>query len=432
MAFVAQQMETMPVPEKSMAECLRDDGSESTASGGMSEPLSLPASPAEVAVWPAVDVTALLPCSLADLPSIGSIGHFAGQCSRCCFQTKGRCLNGYNCRFCHYEHEKRPRKKKTTLAGPPGLSDERPTIAQQIETIPVAEKDMQADLEGDDSETSPTDVPVSPAVDVTGLLPCSLADLPSIGSLGHFAGQCSRCCFHAKGRCTNGYNCRFCHYEHEKRPRKKKTTLMGQSGAVEVAPRRSEVLPAAAASSQPFQSFFQADVLQVRPPPGLELPAPQCAPLMMPVCSGERPIPPPPAAPPTGLMELQSIESWSIEKVGEWLLSAGLGQCADVFQTHRITGDVLLDLSADELAEIGIQAIGDRKRILRAVLLLSAAQASPQVCLPPAPQWDCAVATTPHQDFCLMTPHQEFSPQPTCSPQFVQNYGWSSFGFVHQ
>lgn len=43
--------------------------------------------------------------------------------------------------------------------------------------------------------------------------------VPSIGSYAHLSGQCSRCCFHPKGRCTNGYSCQFCHFDHDKRPR---------------------------------------------------------------------------------------------------------------------------------------------------------------------------------------------------------------------
>jgi hypothetical protein len=46
------------------------------------------------------------------LPSIGSIDHAKGTCHRCCFFPKGRCQNGYDCTFCHFEHDKRPRKKK--------------------------------------------------------------------------------------------------------------------------------------------------------------------------------------------------------------------------------------------------------------------------------------------------------------------------------
>merc|ERR1719420_2454048 len=48
----------------------------------------------------------------APLPSIGSAGHGAGTCRRCCFFPKGRCMNGYNCEFCHFDHEKRKRKSK--------------------------------------------------------------------------------------------------------------------------------------------------------------------------------------------------------------------------------------------------------------------------------------------------------------------------------
>jgi len=50
----------------------------------------------------------------------------------------------------------------------------------------------------------------------------SLGPLPSIGSDNHELGTCKRCCFFPKGRCTNGYDCEFCHYDHAKRIRKKK------------------------------------------------------------------------------------------------------------------------------------------------------------------------------------------------------------------
>jgi len=52
----------------------------------------------------------------SDLPSIGSAKHFDGNCDRCCFHPKGRCLNGLKCHHCHFDHEKRKRKnkKKTT------------------------------------------------------------------------------------------------------------------------------------------------------------------------------------------------------------------------------------------------------------------------------------------------------------------------------
>jgi len=57
----------------------------------------------------------------SELPSIGSANHFNGTCDRCCFHPKGRCLNGYNCQHCHFDHEKRKRKNKKKTKGK-GLS----------------------------------------------------------------------------------------------------------------------------------------------------------------------------------------------------------------------------------------------------------------------------------------------------------------------
>lgn len=47
-------------------------------------------------------------------------------------------------------------------------------------------------------------------------------EMPSRGSASHNDGLCKRCCFFPKGRCTNGFDCEFCHLEHDKRKRKKK------------------------------------------------------------------------------------------------------------------------------------------------------------------------------------------------------------------
>jgi len=54
----------------------------------------------------------LEPLRYSELPSIGSANHFSGNCDRCCFHPKGRCLNGFNCQHCHFDHEKRKRKNK--------------------------------------------------------------------------------------------------------------------------------------------------------------------------------------------------------------------------------------------------------------------------------------------------------------------------------
>lgn len=55
--------------------------------------------------------------------------------------------------------------------------------------------------------------------------------LPSRGSVQHATGECKRCCFFPRGRCTNGYDCEFCHHEHEKRShRKRKGKRSSQTG----------------------------------------------------------------------------------------------------------------------------------------------------------------------------------------------------------
>jgi len=73
-----------------------------------------------------------------------------------------------------------------------------------------------------------------------------------------------------------------------------------------------------------------------------------------------------PAAP----VEVRGVSSWAEYRVAEWLVSSGLGPFAEAFLDNRITGDLLLELSSDDLAEIGVKALGDRKHILRAIRLL--------------------------------------------------------------
>jgi len=72
---------------------------------------------------------------------------------------------------------------------------------------------------------------------------------PSLGSEAHEGGTCKRCCFYPRGRCTNGYNCEFCHYEHEKRKRKnkkkkKKATVLGIVGDGTLPAMMPSIMPA--------------------------------------------------------------------------------------------------------------------------------------------------------------------------------------------
>jgi len=280
------------------------------------------------------------------------------------------------------------------------------------------------------SASSPTKSPVSPWTPTVA--PESLKDLPSLGSLGHFAGLCSRCCFHSKGRCQNGYDCRFCHFDHEKRQKKKRIGGINARG-VPAAPMHQQLenggyyneawnmpvtrIPQHVTGPHTPQSMPGLPSPQVVPaPPGLELPAPPPPPLHYPVVTlpaaptdcnfPATPLPPtapptspapamlgpiaqPPAEPPQveALLETSTVSSvadWPVEKVMDWLSAAGLGHIAKNFEEHRITGDVLLELTSGDLEEIGIRALGDKKRLLRAVVQLRDPASSPP---PPPPSW---------------------------------------------
>lgn len=55
----------------------------------------------------------------ADVPTLGSLSHFAGECKPCAFlYTKG-CSNGVECPFCHLcppgEKKRRQKEKKDRL-----------------------------------------------------------------------------------------------------------------------------------------------------------------------------------------------------------------------------------------------------------------------------------------------------------------------------
>jgi len=78
----------------------------------------------------------------AKLPSLGSASHGLGQCKRCCFEPKGRCMNGENCQFCHFAHEKRKpkhkkkakksRRKRGSAASPTTPDDQVPTGEAEV------------------------------------------------------------------------------------------------------------------------------------------------------------------------------------------------------------------------------------------------------------------------------------------------------------
>lgn len=65
--------------------------------------------------------------------------------------------------------------------------------------------------------------------------------------------------------------------------------------------------------------------------------------------------------------------------VGAWLLGLGLAEYEAVFRENRIDFDILPRLTAEDLKEIGVAAVGDRRRILAAAeaLLAPSAPARP-------------------------------------------------------
>jgi class 3 adenylate cyclase len=77
--------------------------------------------------------------------------------------------------------------------------------------------------------------------------------------------------------------------------------------------------------------------------------------------------------------------------VGVWLRSLGLSHYEAAFADNFIDADILPDLSDSDLKELGV-TLGDRKRLLKAIVNLGAALTLPQSAGPPAalPQSDAA------------------------------------------
>ena len=56
--------------------------------------------------------------------------------------------------------------------------------------------------------------------------------------------------------------------------------------------------------------------------------------------------------------------------VVEWLRGLGLEQYAAAFRENAVTADLLPDLTPQDLKEIGVAAVGHRRRLLQAIALL--------------------------------------------------------------
>src|ERR1700677_2336515 len=63
--------------------------------------------------------------------------------------------------------------------------------------------------------------------------------------------------------------------------------------------------------------------------------------------------------------------------IGGWLRGLGLGQYEAAFHENKIDGEVLPQLTAEDLKDIGVAIVGDRRKMLTAIAELSTTPASP-------------------------------------------------------
>jgi hypothetical protein len=68
--------------------------------------------------------------------------------------------------------------------------------------------------------------------------------------------------------------------------------------------------------------------------------------------------------------------------VGDWLRSLGLGQHEALFRENEIDAEVLPELTDGDLEKIGVP-LGHRKRLLKAIANLGAAEAPAKPTIPP-------------------------------------------------
>ena len=94
------------------------------------------------------------------------------------------------------------------------------------------------------------------------------------------------------------------------------------------------------------------------PPPATPTPPPPATPT------------PPPAIPPQDSEEAEPhykttpLGEWSVEDVCEWLEAIGLGEHIESFKENEMMGEHLLDISKEDLKELGVKKLGHQKSLL--------------------------------------------------------------------
>ena len=79
--------------------------------------------------------------------------------------------------------------------------------------------------------------------------------------------------------------------------------------------------------------------------------------------------------------------------VGDWLRGLGLEQYEPAFRENRIGADLVPSLTADDLKDLGICLVGDRRRLLDAIAALRAGALAG---VPPAVSSTSAAASPDH------------------------------------
>ena len=93
---------------------------------------------------------------------------------------------------------------------------------------------------------------------------------------------------------------------------------------------------------------------------------------------------------PSHVLSLPPIEQMSSADVNSWLQGLSLSQYSPLFSSNQIDGSALPSLSAADLQSIGIDALGHRKKILKAIEQL---RASPSSSSPAAPSPNSSART---------------------------------------
>ena len=64
------------------------------------------------------------------------------------------------------------------------------------------------------------------------------------------------------------------------------------------------------------------------------------------------------------------------EDLGGWLEQLGLGKYADAFEENDIDWDILPELTNDDLKDLGVDLVGHRRKLLKAISALDEAAAA--------------------------------------------------------